>query len=29
MPEGGAGIDWTGAPAPPFMMLRVPLLPEK
>jgi len=29
MPAGGAGIDWTGAAAPPFMMLRVPPVPEK
>ena len=27
MPAGGAGIDWTGAA--PFMMLRVPPVPEK
>jgi len=26
---GGAGIDWTGAPAPPFMMLLEGALPEK
>jgi hypothetical protein len=27
MPAGGAGIDWTGGA--PFMMLRVPPVPEK
>ena len=29
MLPGGAGIVWTGAPAPLFMMLRDPPPPEK